>query len=501
MLASLEILTDRETVETTASAFPLVPVWAELPIGDLRPLEAFQALAGDGPGLLLEELDLSGRSVGFTIVAADPAALVVADRSGVRVESVRRPLPIVEGPFGEPGTSVLTTLNRLAAELRAPQLPQLPTMTGGLAGLLSYEAAGLLDGLAHPVGRGRQTVDPITLMVLDRVLVFDHRRNQLVLVAHVPAGTDYDQGALAVEEMAARLEARAELPVAFPAAARQTLAVAPNISVEMYQAGVRRIKEDIAAGEIYQAVLSRRLSAPAREGGLAIYQRLRRLNPSPAMFFLRVPGAELAGSSPEPLVKVQGRHVTTRPIAGTRRRGEDEREDQLLEQDLLSDPKELAEHAMLVDLARNDLGKVCRPGSVVPTELLQVQRFPRVMHIVSNVAGELAPESSALDALAAVFPAGTVTGAPKRRAMEIIAREEPTARGPYAGACGYLTFYGDLEFCITIRTAVVTGGQVHVQAGAGIVSDSDPLTELAETEAKASAILAAIQTSSPGAAP
>jgi anthranilate synthase component 1 len=260
----------------------------------------------------------------------------------------------------------------------------------------------------------------------------------------------------------------------------------------MYKSGVSRIKEDIAAGEIYQAVLSRRLSAPAREGGLEIYQRLRQLNPSPAMFFLRVPGVELAGSSPEPLVKVQGRHVTTRPIAGTRRRGEDEQEDQRLEQELLTDPKELAEHAMLVDLARNDLGKVCTPGTVVPTQLLKVQRFPRVMHIVSNVGGELAEGRSALDALAAVFPAGTVTGAPKRRAMEIIAREEPTARGPYAGACGYLTFYGDLEFCITIRTAVVTGGQVHVQAGAGIVSDSDPGQELAETEAKASAILAAI---------
>jgi anthranilate synthase component 1 len=210
------------------------------------------------------------------------------------------------------------------------------------------------------------------------------------------------------------------------------------------------------------------------------------------MFYLHVPGVELAGSSPEPLVKVQGNRVSTRPIAGTRRRGSTEAEDQLLEQELLADPKERAEHAMLVDLARNDLGRVCTPGSVAPTQLLQVQRFPRVMHIVSQVTGKLAPENSALDALFSVFPAGTVTGAPKRRAMEIIAREEPTARGPYAGACGYITFYGDLEFCITIRTAVVSQGQVHVQAGAGIVSDSDPATELAETEVKASAILVAI---------
>ncbi|HVB14213.1 MAG TPA: anthranilate synthase component I family protein [Candidatus Dormibacteraeota bacterium] len=492
MLASLEILPDRKTTEATAESFPLVPIWAEVPIEGLSPVGVFQALAGEGPGLLLEELDLSGRSVGFTIVAGDPAALVIVNQSGVRVESVRRPLPISEGIFAPPGTDVTASLNRLAAQLRGPEIPNLPTMSGGLAGLLSYEAATLLDGLAHPVGRGRQTVDPITLMVLDRVAVFDHRRNKVVLVVHVPASADYDAGAEALEKMAIRIRGQGAAP-ATAAATHQILAVAPNISVDMFRAGVTRIKEDIAAGEIYQAVLSRRLSAPARESGLEIYQRLRQVNPSPAMFFLRIPGVELAGSSPEPLVKVHGRSVTTRPIAGTRRRGEDEREDQLLEQELLTDPKELAEHAMLVDLARNDLGRVCTPGSVAPTQLLKVQRFPRVMHIVSSVAGELADGHTALDALTAVFPAGTVTGAPKRRAMEIIAREEPTARGPYAGACGYLTFYGDLEFCITIRTAVVTGGQVHVQAGAGIVSDSDPAQELAETEAKASAILAAIE--------
>ncbi|MGA7173063.1 MAG: anthranilate synthase component I family protein [Candidatus Dormiibacterota bacterium] len=491
MLAPLEIAPDRQTAKATAAEFPLVPIWAELAMEGLRPVEVFRALAGDGPGMLLEELDLSGRSVGFTIVGGEPAALVIADRSGVRVESVRRPLPVAEGIYGDPGGDVLASLNQLAQELRAPRVPDLPTMTGGLAGLLSYEAATLLEGLAHPLGRGRQSVAPITFMVLDRVAVFDHVRGKVVLVVNLPTGTDYEVGTQALEEMAAKIREAGKVSPS-PRSSSQTLAVAPNISVEMYKSGVSRIKEDIAAGEIYQAVLSRRLSAPAREGGLEIYQRLRQLNPSPAMFFLRVPGVELAGSSPEPLVKVQGRSVTTRPIAGTRRRGEDEAEDQRLEQELLTDPKELAEHAMLVDLARNDLGKVCTPGTVVPTQLLKVQRFPRVMHIVSNVGGQLAEGRTALDALAAVFPAGTVTGAPKRRAMEIIAREEPTARGPYAGACGYLTFYGDLEFCITIRTAVVAGGQVHVQAGAGIVSDSDPGQELAETEAKASAILAAI---------
>ena len=492
MLASLAIQPDRATAEATAARYPLVPIWAELPIGDLRPLDVFRALAGDGLGVLLEELDLSGRSTGYTIVAGDPAALVVADRSGVRLEALRRPLPISDGVLGPPGSDLMSSLNRLAAALRAPQVPDLPTMTGGLAGLLNYEAAALLDGFAYPLGRGRLPADHITLMVLDRVAVFDHRAGRLVLVAHLPHGVDYQLGVIALEEMASRIRSEAKAPSPHPPPSRQTLAVAPNLSAEMFKGAVRRVKEDIAAGEIYQAALSRRLSAPARESGMAIYQRLRQLNPSPAMFYLRVPGVELAGSSPEPLVKVQGRRVTTCPIAGTRRRGEDEDEDQRLERELLADPKERAEHAMLVDLARNDLGKVCTPGSVMPTQLLRVQRFPRVMHLVSIVAGELATDRTALDALGAVFPAGTVTGAPKRRAMEIIAREEPTARGPYAGACGYVTFYGDLEFCITIRTAVVTAGQVHVQAGAGIVSDSDPGQELAETEAKASAILAAI---------
>jgi len=490
-LASLDILPDQRTVAATAGDYPLTPMWAELPIGELRPVEVFRALAKEGPGMLMEELDLGGRSVGFTIVGGEPAALVIADGAGVRVESVRRPLPLAEGRFSAVNEPVMTALNRLAVQLRAPQLPDLPTMSGGLAGLLCYEAAALIDGLAYPVGRGRQPVDPITLMVLDRVVVFDHRRQRVMLVVHVPADTDYRVGAAAVEELAAQVRSAGPEPTPSPAS-RQTLAVAPNITTEMYRGAVLRIKEDIAAGEIYQAAMSRRLSAPARESGLAIYQRLRQVNPSPAMFFLRIPGVELAGSSPEPLIKVQGRTVTTRPIAGTRRRGEDAEEDALLEADLVADPKERAEHAMLVDLARNDLGKVCTPGTVAPTEIMFVQRFPRVMHLVSNVAGELAEGSTALDALAGVFPAGTVTGTPKRRAMEIIAREEPTARGPYAGACGYLTFYGDLEFCITIRTAVVSGGQVHVQAGGGIVTDSDPATELAETEAKASAILAAL---------
>ncbi|MGH7611087.1 MAG: anthranilate synthase component I family protein [Candidatus Dormibacteria bacterium] len=477
----------------------LRPVWVELPSADLNPVSLLQQLAAEGPAILLESLDLSGRSGGYTIVCGDPAALVVADRQGVRLERVRRPMPFPE-PFPAPGSpDVLGQIKSLGRSLRAPAIPGLPTMAGGLAGLLSYEAATLLEGLAHPDGWGRPPAPPLSLMVLDRVAVFDHAAGRLLLVAHVGAGEAPEAARPVLEELAQAVERAGRSATLDDGDRSGTLAVAPNVTAEMYRSGVRRIKEDIAAGEIYQAVLSRRLSAPTRESGLDIYQRLRRLNPSPAMFYLRLPGVELAGSSPEPLVKVRGRRVSSRPIAGTRRRGRDQAEDDRLADELLHDPKERAEHAMLVDLARNDLGKVCRAGSVHPTELMSVHRFPRVMHLVSDIEGELDEGMSALDALAATFPAGTVTGAPKRRAMEIIAREEPSPRGPYAGAAGYLTFSGDLEFCITIRTAVVASGQVHVQAGAGVVSDSDPDQELAETEAKASAILAAL--SAPGGRP
>jgi anthranilate synthase component 1 len=270
------------------------------------------------------------------------------------------------------------------------------------------------------------------------------------------------------------------------------LAGEPNMSDERYREIVASFKQHILAGDIFQAVPSRRVTYPAPDGGFTVYRRLRVANPAPYMFFLRMMGIELAGSSPEPLVRVEEGRVSTRPIAGTRPRGETELRDRLLEHELLADPKEQAEHAMLVDLARNDLGRVCVAGSVEPTQLMEVERFTKVMHIVSTVEGALRDDLHPLDALAVTFPAGTLSGAPKRRAMELIASHEPDARGPYGGAVGYCTFQGDLDFCITIRTAVVKDGSAHVQSGAGVVADSDPQAELEETEAKAAALLPAV---------
>jgi anthranilate synthase component 1 len=481
----MKVLPDRGVFDGLARANPLVPVWTELLADVSTPVGVFPALAGEGPGILLESVERSERWGRYSFVAGDPAAVVIADAGGLRVEDVARDLGFAIPRTGDARTELVA----LARSLRAPRPEGLPSLTGGLMGYLSYEAAALLDG--HPFPAGDVPAPPIGLLVVDRAVVFDHWRQRLFLVAHVPAG-GYERGVAALEDLAQRLEtAEAPRPEP-PGAGVATDGGEPNMDDDRFRTIVRTMKEHVFAGDIYQGVPSRRVSFPSSRGGLPVYRRLRVTNPAPYMFYLRMLGVELAGSSPEPLVRVEGRTVSTRPIAGTRPRGESELRDRLYEHELLADPKERAEHAMLVDLARNDLGRVCTPGSVRPTELMVVERFSKVMHIVSTVEGELADGQHALDALAVTFPAGTVTGAPKRRAMELIAEHEPTARGPYAGAVGYCTFAGDLDFCITIRTAVVADGRAHVQTGAGIVADSDPDVELAESKAKAAALLPAV---------
>ncbi|MEW6058543.1 MAG: anthranilate synthase component I family protein [Actinomycetota bacterium] len=463
-------------------------MWTELLADVSTPVGIFPALAAGGPGLLLESVERSERWGRYSFAAGDPAAVIVADGSGVAVHDMARPLPIAvpdrEAPTRE-------GLRAVADSLAAPRLPELPSLTGGLMGYLAYEAAELLDG--HPTPQPASApCPPVGLLVVDRAVVFDHWRQRLLLVAHVPQGR-YEEGAEALEALAGTVTSAvppAPEPVGTDEPPRPDGEA--NMPDDRYREIVAAFKEHILAGDIYQGVPSRRISFSAGEGGFPIYRRLRVTNPAPYMFFVRMLGMELAGSSPEPLLRVEGRRVTTRPIAGTRPRGRTDVRDRLLEHELLADPKEQAEHAMLVDLARNDLARVCKPGTVRPTELMVVERFSKVMHIVSTVEGELAEGQDALDALAVTFPAGTVTGAPKRRAMELIAEAEPTARGPYAGAVGYRTFAGDLDFCITIRTAVVADRVAHVQTGAGVVADSDPEAELAETKAKAAALLPAV---------
>jgi anthranilate synthase component I len=483
---NLQIRPDRATFDALARDWAIVPVWAELLADVSTPVGLFPAVAGDGPGILLESVERSERWGRYSFVAGDPAATVVIDAEGLRIEDATREIALEARPSGPAREALIAA----ADSLRGPRLPELPPLTGGLMGYLAYEAAALLDG--HPAPHPDDApCPPVGLLVIDRAIVFDHWRQRLILVAHVPAG-DYRGGVAALEELAGRIAGAATPPLTAVDSSDAPGTGEANMSDEDYRQTVDAFKEHIRAGDIYQGVPSRRVSFDATAGGFPIYRRLRVSNPAPYMFFLRMLGMELAGSSPEPLVRVEGRRVFARPIAGTRPRGQTEVRDRLLEHELLADPKEQAEHAMLVDLARNDLGRVCVPGTVQPTELMQVERFSKVMHIVSTVEGELREDRHPLDALAATFPAGTVTGAPKRRAMELIADREPTARGPYAGAVGYLTFAGDLDFCITIRTGVVTNGRVHVQTGAGVVADSDPETELAETKAKAAALLPAM---------
>jgi anthranilate synthase component I len=483
---------DRGAFEALSEQWPLVPMWTEFLADVSTPVGLFQGLALDGPGILLESVERSERWGRYSFVAGDPAALVIGDERGLRIEPLSRELPLRIPEHATPRGG----LAHVARQLRGPRVQGLPSLTGGLMGVLAYEAAALLDG--HPAPAGEAPCPPISLLVVDRAVVFDHWRQRLLLVAHVPAHA-YDVGLAALDELSQRVRS-AKVPPPEPLAGEPGGdQQASNMPDERFEEIVREFKEHILAGDIFQGVPSRRVSFPARSGGLPIYRLLRVSNPAPYMFYVRLPDMELAGSSPEPLVRVEGRRVTSRPIAGTRPRGATDEEDLRLEAELLADPKERAEHAMLVDLARNDLGRVCVPGTVRPTELMTVERFSRVMHIVSTVEGELAGRFDPLDALAVTFPAGTVTGAPKRRAMELIADVEPTARGPYAGAVGYLTFAGDLDFCITIRTVVVSDGVAHIQSGGGVVADSDPSAELRESKAKAAALLPAVAaTPAPG---
>ena len=482
----LRIRPDRETFDALAADWPLVPVWAELLSDVSTPVGLFPSLAAGGPGILLESVERSERWGRYSFVAGDPAATVVADREGVRVVDAARDLPIAGAP-GAPRSALI----EIARSLRAPHLPDLPALVGGLMGYVAYEAAELLDG--HPVpDPGSAPVPPIALLLIDRAVVFDHWKQRLLLVAHVPADR-YDDGVAAVRELADRIRlARSPELEPVPITTAADAQGEPNMPDDRYREIVASFKQHILAGDIFQGVPSRRVTFPAPDGGYTIYRRLRASNPAPYMFFLRMMGMELAGSSPEPLIRVEDGRVSTRPIAGTRPRGETEMRDRLLEHELLGDPKEQAEHAMLVDLARNDLGRVCVAGSVQPTQLMEVERFTKVMHIVSTVEGDLRDDMHPFDALAVAFPAGTLSGAPKRRAMELIASHEPDARGPYGGAVGYCTFQGDLDFCITIRTAVVKDGKAHLQSGAGVVADSDPQAELDETKSKALALLPAV---------
>jgi anthranilate synthase component 1 len=388
------------------------------------------------------------------------------------------------------------------SDFRSPAVPDLPRFTGGAVGFLGYDAAAWFE----PVPLASAAVpEPgqagAGFMVFDTVLAFDHVRHRILVISNARVRPDDDLEAL-YQFACAKIgflerELQASLSQGAPRSGAP-LAVRSNVTRGQFESAVRKAQAHIAAGDIYQVVLSQRFDVEADADPFTVYRALRHVNPSPYMFFVRMGGLAIVGSSPEMLVRVEGGRVQTHPIAGTRPRGRDEAEDLRFGEDLKANEKERAEHVMLVDLGRNDIGRVSEYGTVRVPQFMGLERYSHVMHLVSVVEGRLAAGCDRLDALVSCFPAGTVSGAPKIRAMQIIAELEPDRRGIYAGAIGYLDFAGNLDFCIAIRTVVMSGTKASVQAGAGIVMDSDPSAEFDETCDKARALLRALQLASEG---
>ena len=471
-----------------------VPVVREIMADLLTPVSAFIKIAEHSDYAFLFESVEGGEQVArYSFLGKDPflvlrarGAKTVIDRSGVTSET--------EEPF-------VGVLRRLLAGFQAPYVPGLPRFTGGAVGFIGYDASVLFEPALEDAWRqagwsaAANAEDDAGFMLFDTVLAFDHVKHRILIVANARVTADEDLGALYQFACAKIdfLERELERGLSQPEGTRGAApAVWSNLTKEKFEEGVRCIKDRIAAGDIYQAVLSQRFEADVKADPFTVYRALRHVNPSPYMYFIRMGPLAIVGSSPEMLVRVEGRRVETHPIAGTRPRGASEDEDVRLAEELKRNEKERAEHVMLVDLGRNDLGRVCEFGSVRVPQYMTLERYSHVMHLVSTVDGRLADDRDHLDALAACFPAGTVSGAPKIRAMQILAELEPTRRDIYAGAVGYVDFAGNLDFCIAIRTITIRGGRARVQAGAGIVADSNAAAEYEETKDKARALLQAI---------
>ena len=479
---------DYKTFESLSGKHSIIPVWKEVLADFQTPVAAFVRLDPRPDGFLLESVEGGERWARYSFLGGDAFATVKAARGRVMVEGD----PPVRPHDGEPP---LAYVKRLCEAVRAPAIPGLPPLHGGAVGFLGYDCVRELERLPGAPDDDLGLPD-LALMLTRTLVVFDHLLQRAFVITNVPVGGDngrsYDDAVARCEEVAARLarplhapggDLELDEPIEFSAA----------VSDGDYAAWVETAKEHILAGDVFQVVPARRFEVPLEGSAFGAYRVLRTLNPSPYMYFLRFGDEfEIAGSSPEPLVRVTGRRIVSRPIAGTRRRGVTEDEDRALADELIADDKERAEHVMLVDLARNDIGRVAEYGSVKVDELMVVERYSHVMHIVSSVSGTLRKGLGPFDALTACFPAGTVSGAPKVRAMEIIDSLERTKRGPYAGVVGYFDFSGNVDTCITIRTIVATGGTAYVQAGAGVVADSDPAAEAEETRRKAEALLRAV---------
>lgn len=476
------------------------PVVRELPADLETPVSVYLKLSGRGPSFLLESVTGGEQVARYSFIGIQPSRAYVLRGRSIECQAggERRQIALAQG---------MDPLDGLRAELdryRSAAVPGLPRFAGGLVGYLGYEMIRHFE-LTVPVEPHPELPDGLFLLT-DTLVAFDHAFGRLLLIANVYPGEEESAARAAAEARLDEVERRLRMPLPAPAPKAGRPAARPvstglrsNVTREQFVEAVKAGKEHIAAGDIFQVVLSQRLSRETTAEPFAIYRALRRLNPSPYMYFFDFDGLAgepdlyVIGASPELHVRLEGRRATVRPIAGTRPRGNTPVEDQALEREMLADPKELAEHVMLVDLARNDLGRVCEYGSVHVPEQMAVERYSHVMHIVSQVEGQLCPEFDAFDLVRATFPAGTVSGAPKIRAMQIIHDLEVDARGLYAGAVGYFAGDGSMDTCITIRTLVMRGQTVSIQAGAGIVADSDPEREYQESMNKARALAVAVE--------
>ena len=473
----------------------VIPVYRRVLADSETPLGLYKKLAKNNPGtFLLESAEHGGVWSRYSFIGVR-SQTTLTERDG-KADWLGTP------PAGVPrGMDPLQALKLSVAHLKTPVIPGLPPLTGGLVGYMGYDAVRRLENIPT-LALDDLNLPEIAFMLTSDLAVMDHSNGTVTLIANAINwdGSDsrVDEAFAESQERLDRMYQDLQSPLAgdvsdIPEFARPDFD--RNITEEEFRAKVEIAKEEIRAGEAFQIVISQRFSTVAKADALDIYRALRLSNPSPYMYLFRFAGGvEVVGSSPEALVKVTGREVMVHPIAGTRKRSASIEEDIRLGEELLADPKERAEHLMLVDLGRNDVGRVCTPGSVEVIDFMHIERYSHVMHIVSTVIGELAHDAAPIDALFSVFPAGTLSGAPKPRAMEIIERLEPTRRGLYGGAIGYFDFTGNIDTCIAIRTALIKDGMAYVQAGAGVVADSDPESENQETINKAAAVLTAINT-------
>ena len=461
------------------------------------PVSAFLKLraAFGGPSFLLESAEQGGRLGRYSFLGFRPRIELRWSAGTLTELGDRGP---ADSEVDDPYTAVAARLG----EYRVAEAERLPPFAGGAVGYFGYDLVRTVERLGPP-NPDPLGIPDLALMVCELMVAFDHLKHEVTMLAYARVdGPDeveaaYERSTRLIDEARAALRAptpHSPRPATEPASAEQPAGFVPNMSREEFEANVARIIEYIRAGDAYQVVPSQRFTGRAPVEAFSIYRGLRTVNPSPYMYFLEFGDFQIAGASPEPLVKVSGRRVEARPIAGTYPRGRSEEEDRRRAEELLADPKERAEHVMLVDLARNDLGRVSEYGSVAVDELMVVETYSHVLHIVSQVSGTLREGLNAMDVLRASLPAGTLSGAPKVRAMEIIDELEPHKRCSYGGAIGYLSFTGDLDTAIHIRTAVIKDGQVHIQAGGGTVADAQPAREYEESLSKAEAMFQAIET-------